>query len=233
MFPTQSRLLVGVYQLDTEEAVEANGWRARVESHWTSNIFADVAVNQDPYFGTTFTFAIGLNWQPESYWPRLPPIGSFRHGPSRHITQQAADRLAESTHRLPNIVVRRGETIAEKPGGGPLTFRHVDSNAAAGGDGTIENPYRTLEAALAEAKNGNADVVYTPHGGSYDPPGVLEIPNSAQLLSNAPLQTVPTAIGSVDLPGSGASPDLALAPEIRGSVPRPDSTTPPGPGGRP
>ena len=44
------------------------------------------------------------------------------------------------------------------------------------------------------------------------------VPEGVSLLSNAPVQFVQTDAGWMQLPLSGASPDLSAAPEILGSV---------------
>lgn len=221
LFGIQMRLLGGVYQFDFDDGDDTAGSRVRLESHWTSNIYTDVAVHDDDHFGTTVTVAIGFNWQPESYAPRMPQIDSFRRGPRRHITEHASDRLAEPVHRLSMIVVRTGREQALTPEGDPLNILHVFSEAPAGGDGTFEAPFQTIEQALQEARDGagvESDIVYTPFGGSYDPTGLLEIPDGLRLLSNAPVQNVGTQLGSVRLPLSGTSPDLSEAPQLTSSV---------------
>lgn len=211
---TQSRLMGGIYHFDTDAAENANGCRIRVESHWTQHISTDIAFSHDPHFGTTFTIGIALNCQPETYAPRMPVINSFRRGPSRHVTQHASDRLAEPTYRLPNIAVRSERYIAMN-GATPWNFIHV-VDGTIGGTGTFESPLGTLEDATAIAVAD--DVIYTPAGGTYSPPAILQVPDDVQLLSNGPVQTVGTQDGSVVLPLSGTSTDLTNLPEIRSSV---------------
>jgi len=211
---TQTRLMAGIYHFDTDAAQDANGWRVRVESHWTQCLSTDIAFNHDKYFGTTITIGIALNWQPESYTERMPVINSFRRGPSRHITRQALDRLAESTYRLPNIAVQ-SERYEAMNGVQPWHFIHV-VDGAVGGTGTFELPLGTLEDATAIALADN--VIYTPSGGVYAPPAMLQVPDDVQLLSNGPIQTIATQDGLITLPFSGASTDLLSLPEILSSV---------------
>lgn len=211
---TQTRLLGGIYHFDTDAAQNANGWRLRVESHWTQYLSTDIAFNQDDYFGTTITVGIALNCQPESYAPRMPVINSFRRGPSRHVTRHASDRLAEPTYRLPNIAVRTERYVAMN-GIQPWHFIHVVEGAV-GGTGTFESPLGKLEDATAIALADN--VIYTPSGGTFAPPAMLQVPGDVQLLSNGPIQRVDTQDGLVTLPFSGASPDLSSLPEIHSSV---------------
>jgi len=210
----QSRLMGGIYHFDTDAAEDADGWRVRIESHWTQRISTDIAFNHDEHFGTTFTIGIALNWQPESFAQRMPVINSFRRGPSRHVTRHASDRLAEPTCRLPNIAVRSERYVAMN-GVQPWHFIHV-VDGTVGGTGTFETPLGTLEDAAAIALADN--VIYTPSGGTYAPPAMLQIPDDVQLWSNGPIQTVSTQDGVVVLPFSGTSTDLGSLPEIHSSV---------------
>lgn len=181
----------------------------------------DVAVYDDDVFGTTVMVGIGFNIQSESSSPFQPQIRSVRRGPQRHITNGAADRVAEPVYRLPNIAVRQGEYRATLEGV-QWQILHVVEGAT-GGDGSFERPFGTLDQAIAVANDGY--LVYTPYGGTYQPTPMFVVPEGVSLLSNAPVHYLPTDAGWLPLPLSGASPDLSAAPQILGSVTLSDRAT--------
>lgn len=211
---TQSRVLAGVYGFDGNGEEDVQGWKARIETNWTAEISTDVAYYDDDVFGTSIMVGIAFNLQSESFSPWMPQIHSFRRGPLRHITSAAADRIAEPTYRQPNIAIRNG-TYRATSDGNPWQIIHV-AEGATGGDGSFERPFGTLDQAMAAATPGT--IVYTPYGGNYQPTPMFAVPQGVSLLSNAPVQIVQTDVGWMQLPLSGASPDLSAAPEILGSV---------------
>jgi len=213
-YHTQSRLLGGVYHFDADGPTDATGARVRLETHWTANVSTDIALYHDDKFGTSAFVGIGLNWQPESYSRWKPQIVSFRRGLERHVTQHASDRLAEPTWRIPSIAVGR-EAYVARNGSTPWRILHVVEGAA-GGNGTIERPFGTLEQAMSVAKSG--DVVYTPYGGIYQPGQLLVVPESVSLLSNLNAHWIETQSGFVHLPFSGQAGPLTTPPEIHSSV---------------
>jgi len=159
---TQSRLLGGVYYFDGDGEEDVRGWKARLETHWTASFSTDVALYNDDVFGTTVMVGIGFNIQGESFSPCAPRINFVRRGSLRHITNVAADRLAEPTYRQPGIAVRTGAYRASLDGS-PLQIIHVVEGAT-GGNGSFERPFGSLDQAMAVAQSGQ--IVYTPYGGS-------------------------------------------------------------------
>jgi trimeric autotransporter adhesin len=218
---TQSRLLGGLYWFDGDGERDVQGWKARLETHWTANVSTDVALYDDDVFGTSLMVGIGFHIQTESFSPFHPQIHSFRRGSQRHITNVAADRVAEPVGRLPNIAVRQGEYRATLEGD-PWQILHVVEGAT-GGDGSFERPFGTLDQAMGVAQDGY--LVYTPYGGTYQPTPMFVVPEGVSLLSNAQVHYLPTDAGWLPLPLSGASPDLSAAPQILGSVTLSDRAT--------
>jgi len=211
---TQSRLLAGMYYFDGNGEEDVTGWKARIETNWSANFSTDVALYDDDVFGTTVMVGLAFNIQAESFRPWAPQINSFRRGPLRHITNVAADRIAEPTYRQPSIAIRHGEyraTTSENP----FQIIHV-AEGATDGNGSFERPFGSLDEAMAVAQSGQ--IVYTPYGGSYQLAPMFVVPEGVALLSNAPVQFVQTDVGWIQLPLSGALPDLSASPEILGSV---------------
>src|SRR5207249_9286598 len=84
------------------------------------------------------------------------------------------DRRADSFDRNPNIVVREGVregvvTALDPATGLPILVRHIDSNAAPGGNGTFEHPFQTLQD--TEDRSLVGDILYA-HAGSVFTPDV-------------------------------------------------------------
>ena len=104
--------------------------------------------------------------------------------------------------------------IATDPATGlPLNFLHVVNGGA--GDGTFEDPYGTLTAALADPAAGTS-IIYTPQGATFVE-SITLVPG-AQVLSNGPVQRVETQFGLTKLPFSGSGTVFSDLPTLTGDV---------------
>jgi hypothetical protein len=147
--------LAGVYQIGGGGA-DDTGYRIGVRGYAVPDLMVGVQVTDDDIYETnvmaTLTWFVGRTHKGNS------PVGTI------------VDRFREPVMR--NDYITTTSTFRTQGAGGALTdadtdelfnFIHVDSSAAAGGDGTFENPFNNLaEAETAQVENAYVFV----HGGS-------------------------------------------------------------------
>lgn len=202
----------GYYRFEDEEAPTIKGWSARAEVWWRDAVGVDFTIQDDDVFGRTTSFAVVLSGLVDMVrHPSRTPMG---HMFGR--TGSVESRLGERVRRLENIVTYRvrDRAVAEF-GGAPLNFLHVDSDAAVGGDGTLETPYNTIAGAMADA-DAATSIIYTPNGGAFTEN--VTMTDGARLLSNGPAQFVETQLGTVQIPGSGTTSTLMGLPTLTGDL---------------
>lgn len=210
----QLKVFGGGYYYDGHKAENAAGWRVRAEADLDQQYNVNFRLQQDDVFGTTANVAMTIRFlhrflPPYKQTP-VPMDHKFfrRYGDAEAGT--ISSRLSDPVERQQNIAVTRISDIARDPTTGlALNFLHVVNGGA--GTGTIENPYGTLTAALADAAAGNS-IIYTPQGGTFNENIVL-VPG-AQVLGNGPAQVVNTQFGLEQLP---FSPGAAF-PTLTGDV---------------
>lgn len=144
----------GFFNSNTSEDIW--GGRARLEARWWNRFTAEAGVNYDQTFDTTVWLA-----------------GSVLLGGSRAAAANCGcpptivDRLADPLYKNRHIVVNQRveqELLVNPLTDQPYFVLHIDSNNAAPGAGTFEDPFATL--ALAEAaNNANVDILLA-HAGS-------------------------------------------------------------------
>ena len=133
------KVYAGPYWYDSEDREDKWGTRVRVEAYLSDAASGQIAVSNDPLFGTTLNFAmsyaIGKTWQ---------PLRPFR---KKTLRERMFEQVAR-THRIPSrkFISARFDTPAINPATGvAYTVAHVDnSNPNGPGDGTFENPFTTL-----------------------------------------------------------------------------------------
>ncbi|MBD2461180.1 right-handed parallel beta-helix repeat-containing protein [Oscillatoria sp. FACHB-1407] len=203
----------GLYWYDAPGSPSGVGWRLRLEARPTDSLNVGLGVQGDELFGTNILFRVGLTFPGRR--------------PRRVIAPEntVVARLGETVERNPVIVVDTQETISDTVAtnpttGEPYVFQHVNLGRA-GGNGTFENPFGTIQPALdATQSDGNA-IVYVRPGSNPGNPGFV-IPDEVQVLSNAPVQRLNTReYGVVRLPLSGAG----VRPRITDSVVMGSNTT--------
>ncbi len=152
----QVRGAIGGYSFeDTDTGIQATGPRARLELRGGDEFWLSGYLQHDDQFETTA--GVTAIWR----------FGVTGNGRCASSSASLAARLGDPVERIQHIVVQQspsgedGFVIATGDDGNPITFLHVDSAAAGGGDGSIEAPLNSL----AAASNQPEDVVFV-HGGS-------------------------------------------------------------------
>lgn len=124
------------------------GGRAGVRGYAVPDVMVQLAVSQDDVFKTNATFA--LTWF----------VGRTRT--DYCATGSVIDRFREPVLRNDYVAIRTtqvsGGEVATDGDDNDLQFVHVNSSAAAGGDGTIENPLNDL--GDVNGNSGTGDIVF-------------------------------------------------------------------------
>lgn len=192
----------GLYYYDGAGTDGIVGVRGRLEARPTDNFQVGLSLQHDDKFGTNLVFSIAANF------PGTRPRGA-------NPQDEVVARLGDGVTRQENIVVDeqrefRVENNAITPvfatnpaTNQPYLFQHVNLGVA-GGNGTIETPFGTVQNALDVTRSDGNDIVYVQPGTN---PGIpaFTIPDNVQVLSTGAVQVLPTVqIGNVQLPLSGA-----------------------------
>ena len=184
---------LGYYHYDNTNAPTINGARGRLEARITDNLTGHLAVQNDNFFNTTVTGGFALNWG-----------GSRR---SCGVARSVTERLGERVVRDPDIVVARNadtEAAIDPNTGKRIEVRHADSNAPAGGDGSVERPYQTL----AQLQGGSAagQILFV-HTNSVFVGQTITLKNAQRFLGDGILHDFTATQGSFFLPlGTGNAP---------------------------
>ncbi|KAM3091995.1 right-handed parallel beta-helix repeat-containing protein [Phormidesmis sp. 146-35] len=188
----------GLYYYAGNEGDDALGGRVRLAAKINEFAAIGFTVQHDSLFDTRAFVNVELSFP-----------GNAARGEDRNPT--IVSRLGSSVERTMSVTVDeqqdRDRVIALAPGTNqPLQVVHVELGTA-GGNGTVESPFGTVNQALNSASNG---VVYVRSGTN---PGVagFTVPAGVSVLSNAVPQTVRTAQSDrVLLPqsGSGVLPNV-------------------------
>lgn len=179
------RLFGGVYYYGGSRSDDTFGWRLRMQASPVDYLHLGAALQNDDLFGTNFSVLVALNW------PRIHPRVE---SPEQ---ETVALRLGESTVRNPTIIVNQQEFTdtdierTERPlmnpeEEEPYRFQHVVLGRR-GGDGTFEQPFGTVQAALNATRSDGNDVVYVDRGRNPNIPA-FTIPDRVQVLSQGPTQ---------------------------------------------
>ena len=131
------RAYAGVYGYQASNAPSTTGGHLRLEERVTDNLDLNLIVDSDRVFKTTVSFAVSYRFG-----------GRSRREGARNDNVEA--RMADRVQRNDNIVVEdpviTAPVLATKPGTNtPIFVDHFASYAAAGGNGTFEHPFNTLQ----------------------------------------------------------------------------------------
>ena len=181
------RLYGGPYYYSAPEGESVVGWRTRLVARPSKYLNLSVGVQMDGLFGTNLLFQIGAAF-PSSRGKRA----------AEEPTLLA--RMGEFVERNNSIVIDQQQTtsffqeslslLARNPATGePWFFNHVRLGLGSG-DGNFESPYGTVAAALATIPTDGNGIVYVAEGRN---PGIpaFTIPDTVQVLSRGPVQTIP------------------------------------------
>jgi hypothetical protein len=193
----------GIYLLGAPGAPSYLGWRLRLASNITPNFNAGVALQEDGLFGTRLVLSVGATF------PGVRPQGPIAEADTVRA------RLGEPTVRQPEIAIafetessfvseQTSQPLINPEENQPYWFQHVTLGGS-GGDGTFENPFGAVQAALDATRQDGNDVVYI-NGDSDVVIPSFTIPERVQVLSQGPRQLL------AGLPFPGFAPATARLP---------------------
>lgn len=153
----------------TNDNDNSAGGRAGVRGYAVPDLLLQFAISQDDVFHTNATFS--LQWFIGRTRTNFQPCGGV------------PDRMREPFMRNDYVALSKsfktGGDALTNPDGSALRIVHIDSNAAAGGNGTFENPYNELD----EANGGGSqtgDILFAHSTSTFDTNSILQ--NNQRLL---------------------------------------------------
>ena len=152
---------LGGYHL-TGSGMDATGYRAGVRGYAVPDVSVSLQVTDDDIYHTNVVF--GLTWFVGRTNRSNEPCGTLLDRFREPVLRN--DYIATTQQIIDDPINPLSDAVSNEQ----FVFVHVDSDAPAGGDGTIENPYNTL--AAAEAGSSEDNIVFV-HSG-YDLGGVAE-----------------------------------------------------------
>ncbi len=185
----------GIYFYDPTGGDSTLGWRLRLDADVNPSLNLGLALQDDDLFGTHLLFSATLAF------PRIRPRGPIgdpmlvqaRLGePILRARGIALDRQREVERSTQQVIMPLMNPEEEQP----YRFHHVILGRGAGGDGTFERPFGTVQAALNATRSDGNDVVYVDAGRRVDIPA-FTIPDRVQVLSQGPVQL----LGGLPFPG--------------------------------
>jgi len=190
------RAFGGAYRYEGAGQPAFNGLSLRLQADIADHLELGLKLTDDEVTHTNVAFSAIFH------------VGGFSS--DEHTSRSAMQRMAEPVRRRINIAsavsdVVVGRQVATAADGTELSIIHVNSNAPAGGIGTVESPFSSLATGLGVP---DSDVVFVHAGSLFDaPPDNLVVLNDNQNLFGEGLITHPSGnrnvINSVLLDGIG------------------------------
>lgn len=195
---------VGGYWMHNDNFGEFGGVKVRGQIYMHEDVQFGIEYRRDDKFGSSTwgNVMVQLPNQPWRVWWRqlFQPRGKA----------QQLSRQVERHYRIPvrREIVNTPTLLINPIDGLPYFVHHVDPNATTsnGQPGTIENPFRTLEAARL-ANNGNVDIIrvvananLTTPNGALAVTAPFDLLRDQRLLSTAVNHTFMSQIGTAALP---------------------------------
>lgn len=150
------RAYVGYYHFGSGDYQRIDGIRGRLETFVNDNITLHLAIQHDNEYDTTVSGGFTIFFR--------------RYGGGSRLTR-LIDKMGQRVVRDPAVIVasrttNTKELLTDATTGAPLQVRHISSSAAAGGDGSIEHPFNTLND--AETMSAAGDILYAHAGSLFD-----------------------------------------------------------------
>jgi hypothetical protein len=195
----------GFYYYDADKSFHTVGGEARLEALVSPALTVDCKYTSDHIFKNTVD--VDITW-----------ALSFVRCKSCCSTPDAFYRMTEPVVRNRNVVfgtqVVNSPVVATDPNTGqPIVVVHVDSNAAAPGNGTYAMPYTSLP--LAQAGSAPNDIILVDAGSTFNGQGIT-LQNNQRFLGEGIPHTVNTVqAGTILLPpptGGSALPIINNSP---------------------
>ena len=199
----------GLYFYDANRVDSALGWRLGLEVRPIQNLILGVTVQEDALFGTNVLGSISLAF------PRVRPRGpvpddievAARLGEPVRRTSSIAIKTEESRETIIDEVIEPLRNPEEED---PYRFVHVTLGRSQQGDGTFENPFGSVEEAIADTISDGNNIVYVDAGSNPDIPA-FTIPDRVRVLSQGPVQF----LAGMPFPGFPELPSrLPFSPEV-------------------
>jgi hypothetical protein len=162
----------GWYYYDDSQGDHILGGSARIAANILYGLDANVQITDDNYFNARGL--VGVTWT----------FGPLHR--SNLSQDNAKGRMGERVMRnytvlvTPQNEVETGLIAIDPATKKPYVIAHVDSNAAAGGNGNVNTPFQTL--AAAEGAGVGADVIYVHAGSVFHGDGSTIVLNNNQQL---------------------------------------------------
>ena len=176
----------------TNDNDNSGGGRAGVRGYAVPDLLLQFAISQDDVFHTNATFS--LQWFIGRTRTNFQPCGGV------------ADRMREPLMRNDYVALSKsfktGGDALTNPDGSALRVVHIDSNAAAGGNGTFEKPYNELNQANGGGSQ-TGDILFAHSTSTFDTHSILQ--NNQRFLGEGDgLQHTVTTLqeGTIDIPES-------------------------------
>jgi hypothetical protein len=194
------RAYAGGYYLQGDDYLGAGyGVKARVEALVTQNFLVNVGYSNDTFFDSNLTMA--LTW----YFGTGEDARWFQRIPQTNRLYQQMERNYRNmvlTHEVADFVkaLRAGGTGGSGGAvGTPIEVVHVNNTAAAGGDGSWENPLNSLPATTGA----NVDIIMVDRGNgtTQNMTGGITLNDYQRLLGDGMQHTFTSTQGTFLLPG--------------------------------
>ncbi len=165
------RAFGGFYHYQSENLPTLWGWKGRLSADVIPSINIGLEVANDQVFKTNVAF--NVQWT----------FGGFRQGESERITQ--INRMTTPVRRNYNVVVAQNtvvdkDVVAINPATGtPYNVQHVASYATGLEDGTVENPWNTIQEAQGIV---GEDIIFVHADSVFDNPGTINLESGVRVL---------------------------------------------------